>query len=389
LQYINKHYFRPIIAFLLSDKIKTKKMKKIGLQITVLVFALLLSFANTKASENPTLDSNNVLLEYCTGTWCGYCPCAHQIINNSILPSFPNTVIVAYHGTGSDPWYAYSQTMISAFGFSAYPTGIIGRTTGIVSRSAWYSYVSSQASLQPGVTTTITNKLYNAATKLLTATANFTAVQNLPAGDYRVMVIITESNIIYPQNHYASCGYTGYINDYVHAHVVKHVVNPPYGDSVTTQAWNTGITKTKQISLTLPTDVIYSNCNLVVFVYKNGAPLSSGAPVQNAKDAAVNTFSVTGAENSNEIIKDYYLSQNYPNPFNPRTNIRFNITKDGFTTLKIYDISGKEVAIYLDQFLKAGLYNVDFNGANLSSGVYFYRLVSNDFSETKKMILTK
>jgi hypothetical protein len=361
-------------------------MKKIGLQITVLVFALLLSFANTKASENPTIDSNNVLLEYCTGTWCQWCPCAHTIITENILPYYPNTIIVAYHGTGSDPWYAPSQTMLSTFGFTNYPTGIVGRITGIVSRTAWPSYVSSQSAQQPGVTTTITNKLYNATTRLLTATVSFTAVQNLLAGDYRISVIITEGNLIYPQTGNSSC--TGGTN-YVHSHVVKYVMNPPYGDSITTQAWNTGITKTKQVSITLPSDIIYSNSDFIVFAYSNGAPLSSGAPVQNAKTTPVTTFTLTGTEGSNEIVKDYFLSQNYPNPFNPMTNIRFNIPKDGFTTLKVYDISGKEVAIYLEQFLKAGLYNVDFNGANLSSGVYFYRLVSNDFSETKKMILTK
>ncbi|MFA5403737.1 MAG: Omp28-related outer membrane protein [Ignavibacteria bacterium] len=366
-------------------------MKKIILQICVVFIALILSFASTKA-DNPaisTVDTNNVLLEYCTGTWCGYCPCGHQIINDNIMPAFPKTIVVGYHGTSSDPWYAYSQPMLSAFGLSSYPTGIIGRTTGIVSRSSWYSYVSTQSAQQPGVTMNITNKLYNEASRLISATANFTATQDLQAGDYRMMVIVTESNLVYPQNFYAACGTAGYHNDYVHAHVVKHVVNAPYGDSLTSNAWNTGVTISKQISFTLPSHIIYNNADFVVFVYKNGSPLSSNAAVQNAEDAPVASFTLTGVEKSNEIVNDYYLGQNYPNPFNPMTNIRFNVIKDGFTTLKVYDISGKEVVTYLNQFIKAGQYNVDFNGANLSSGVYFYNLTSGDYSDTKKMILVK
>lgn len=360
-------------------------MKKLLLTVFVLVFV----FFGLTSQKAYSLDTNNVLLEYCTGTWCGYCPCAHQIIANNILPSYPNTVIVAYHGTGSDPWYAYSQTMISTFGFTGYPTGIIGRVTGIVSRSTWYSYVSSQATQQPGITTAITNKQYNPVTRLLTADVSFTAKQNFTAGDYRYMVILTEDNLIYPQNFYSTCGGNGYQNDYVHKHVVKHVVNPPYGDQITNQAWNTGVTITKQVSITVPTHIIYTNANFVVFGYTNGTPLSSGAPVQNAEDVLVNTFTLTGVEKTNEITKDYYLGQNYPNPFNPMTNIRFNIPKDGFTTLKVYDIRGKQVALYLSQFIKAGQYNVDFNGTNLSSGVYYYKLESGNFSDVKKMILVK
>jgi hypothetical protein len=360
-------------------------MKKVLLIVSFLVFLSCGMFSQKAYS----VDTNNVLLEYCTGTWCGYCPCGHQIIRDNIMPAYPNTIVVGYHGTSSDPWYAYSQSMLSAFGLSSYPTGIIGRTTGIVSRSAWYSYVSTQATQQPGVTMNITNKLYNEASRLISATANFTAAQDLPAGDYRMMVIVTESNLVYPQNFYASCGTAGYHNDYVHSHVVKHVVNPPYGDALTANAWNTGVTISQQISFTLPSHIIYNNADFVVFAYKNGSPLSSGAAVQNAKDAPVAAFTLTGVEKSNEIVNDYSLGQNYPNPFNPMTNIRFSIPKDGFTTLIVYDISGKQVALYLSQFIKAGQYNVDFNGANLASGIYYYKLTSGNYSDTKKMILVK
>ncbi len=92
---------------------------------------------------------------------------------------------------------------------------------------------------------------------------------------------------------------------------------------------------------------------------------------------------------STEVPSKYSLSQNYPNPFNPTTNIKFAVAKAGLVTLKVYDLSGKEVASLVNDNLAAGTYNYAFNGAKLSSGIYFYSLRSNDFSETKKMMLIK
>jgi len=89
------------------------------------------------------------------------------------------------------------------------------------------------------------------------------------------------------------------------------------------------------------------------------------------------------------VPENYSLSQNYPNPFNPTTKINFSITKSGLTTLKVYDLLGKEVATLINQNLNAGTYVADFDGANLSSGVYFYKLEVNGFTEVKRMTLLK
>jgi len=92
---------------------------------------------------------------------------------------------------------------------------------------------------------------------------------------------------------------------------------------------------------------------------------------------------------SSEVPSSYLLKQNYPNPFNPTTNINFSLPKSGLVTLKIYDISGREVAVLLNEVKSAGSYLVGFNAAGLPSGAYFYRLTSGNFSETKKMMLIK
>ena len=96
-----------------------------------------------------------------------------------------------------------------------------------------------------------------------------------------------------------------------------------------------------------------------------------------------------------EIPQSISLSQNYPNPFNPVTNLEFEIpavlhgASPGFVSLKVYNIVGKEIATLVDGNLNPGIYKYKFDGSNLTSGVYFYTLKVNGFSETKKMILLK
>ncbi len=99
---------------------------------------------------------------------------------------------------------------------------------------------------------------------------------------------------------------------------------------------------------------------------------------------------LTGISNNhNPVPKSYSLSQNYPNPFNPTTNIKFDIPRTGNVRLVVYDMLGNEVALLVNNDLKAGSYTTDFNASNLASGVYFYKLVSDGFIDTKRMILVK
>jgi len=85
----------------------------------------------------------------------------------------------------------------------------------------------------------------------------------------------------------------------------------------------------------------------------------------------------------------FELSQNYPNPFNPATLIKYQIPQDGFVTLKVYDVLGSEVKSLVNEFKKAGYYEIEFNANDLPSGVYLYKLQSEAFSSVKKMILAR
>jgi hypothetical protein len=94
-------------------------------------------------------------------------------------------------------------------------------------------------------------------------------------------------------------------------------------------------------------------------------------------------------ENTTSIPLAYSLSQNYPNPFNPSTVISYSLPAAGFVSLKIYDITGKEVTKLVNQKLDAGRYETEFFANSLASGMYFYKLEAGDFTETKRMILIK
>ncbi len=114
--------------------------------------------------------------------------------------------------------------------------------------------------------------------------------------------------------------------------------------------------------------------------------------IKNRINFSLNSKS-NGLANTNPF--EFALTQNYPNPFNPSTVISYSLANEGFVTLKVYNNIGQQVAELVNTNQSAGIYNVTFNSATLSSGVYFYRLVvnslgdANGFTDTKKMLMIK
>ncbi len=114
-------------------------------------------------------------------------------------------------------------------------------------------------------------------------------------------------------------------------------------------------------------------------------------------DSLLNTSEYIGVEQiSNNVPKSFYLFNNYPNPFNPTTTIKYEIPKDAEITIRVYDLLGREV-FSINEYKKAGSYEVKFDGANLASGMYLYSLEVSDpstgsgrgYMDTKKMVLLK
>ena len=121
--------------------------------------------------------------------------------------------------------------------------------------------------------------------------------------------------------------------------------------------------------------------------------LNSVTKLKELSDIAQNLYNsgfVIGVNQISLIVpQSYMLHQNYPNPFNPNTKIKMEIAKLCNVKLVVYDILGREVAKLVNEKLKPGTYEVEFDGSNYASGVYFYKMVTNNFSETKRMLMIK
>jgi hypothetical protein len=355
----------------------------------ILVTFLALSFVGTKESYSET---RSVLLEFCTGTWCPWCPCGDYTAEQLLL-AHPNMIVLAYHGPhlyGGDPFTDFNgYSIISTLTFAAYPTGIVDRTNSpnnpYYDYTMWTNGVNNEYNSNPNTVFNVhvTANSYNSSTRVLTSTISSTALQNL-TDQYMINCILTEDGVVYPQSSNNVCIPGG--SSYVHKWIVRNMVNGVTGQNVNSGTWNQNQTITTNVNTTLDNAWIDVNCNLVVFVYKSSSPLYL-ANVQQATTQSVT--SPLGIKGISEIPKNYTLSQNYPNPFNPTTNIKFSIAKDGNVSLKIYDITGAVVQTYVDGFMRAGSYNAEVDASNLASGVYFYTLKTSDFMQTKKMILVK
>ena len=106
-------------------------------------------------------------------------------------------------------------------------------------------------------------------------------------------------------------------------------------------------------------------------------------------DEAISYWQIVPVETETDNYITFDLSQNYPNPFNPTTTIKYQIPELSFVTLKIYDVLGSEVATLINEEKPVGSYDVEWVAAGLPSGIYFYRIQTGNFIETKKMLLLK
>lgn len=252
----------------------------------------------------------NPVLEEVTGTWCQWCPCGHDVMEE-ILQSMPNAIMIGYHGpaNGSDPFsYFPGNQIISLFGFSGYPTAVIDRVSGIQSRGSWSGLMSGRYNVPANVFISAEHS-FDTNTREFSATFDFAALTDLN-GQYNYSVILLESGMIWSQAGNGSCPGGG---NYVHKHVVRSMMNGALGEEVINGVWNKPVkstspeylfsetnsstefsavlynnSSTKTMNYTVPTpggpgpDMVWDSCEVVVLVYESNSPLSSNAEIQQA-----------------------------------------------------------------------------------------------------------
>lgn len=170
------------------------------------------------------------------------------------------------------------------------------------------------------------------------------------------------------------------------------------GDACLKQGWyDSTSADVRNIMNTGPFTMNAGDTQVVVYSYTIARGSSNNQSVcalltasDNVKNYYYNCFSLIGIEPVNNIVPlKYSLEQNYPNPFNPSTSIKFSVPEAGSVSLVIYDALGRIVKELLNEKIPAGIYSADFNAADYPSGIYFYRLSAENYSETKKMVLVK
>jgi agmatine/peptidylarginine deiminase len=180
---------------------------------------------------------------------------------------------------------------------------------------------------------------------------------------------------------------------------VKAYVKTKSGVANAKMFWTTDTTQAfTQVNMTAAGDTFTANIpaqplNTKLYYYIS-ATSNSGRTVTKPLPAPSGNFrfmvtTTTGVTTNSSNVTSYGLAQNFPNPFNPATTIKYSLPKAGFVKLQVYDIAGKVVRTLTNEVQQPGEYKVDFNAADLTSGVYFYRLDAGEFSQVRKMLLIK
>ncbi|MGH2575596.1 MAG: T9SS type A sorting domain-containing protein [Ignavibacteria bacterium] len=169
--------------------------------------------------------------------------------------------------------------------------------------------------------------------------------------------------------------------------------NQIYGLRIADTSWTRFLPNTIDTAANRPTIAVKTQTDTIRFFLFGGFAYPN--VIANSERYAFSPGVIGISSNNTGIPRNYSLSQNYPNPFNANSKIKFDLpltkgeTKEGAVTLKIYDILGREVAVLVNEKLKPGSYEVDFDGTNYPSGVYFYRIITDEFTNSKKMLLIK
>lgn len=257
-------------------------------------------FAMTSDSYS---QQKNPLIEFCTGTWCQWCPCGDITIEN-LLVTYPNLIPLAYHGpAGQDPYSIFpGNEIINLMGYSGYPTATVNRSSALGDYTTWTSKVSTQASAIATVSIDITRS-FDQSTGQLEATVDMTALEDL-TGQFKYNIVLTEDSLIYNQVNNGAC-VTGGPN-WIHEWVVRAMINGASGENVNSgSTWNNGEMISKTVSYTVPSNLNYEKCELVVFVYKQSSPLYMSEVQQAEKFPLIPVdYLVAGNQTSPDVIAD-------------------------------------------------------------------------------------
>jgi hypothetical protein len=339
------------------------------------IFVILFVFSSVSFSQAP----RRVLFEEATSANCGPCASSNPILDAWLMANMSNTVAIKYHPNfgANDPMYSANPTQnterVNYCGINAYPTcngdGLLFDCCWPFSASCFTSVLNQRLAVSTPVNISVTD--VRIAGDSIKSTIVINLSSNLPAGNYKLRVMAVEGKVHF-NTAPGTNGETDFYQVFRWAYPNTAGINAP----TTSGTYNYSYTY-KRLANWVDTSIF-----TVAFIQNdvNKEVINSGRGF----------FIPTGISNNNSLIPEKYsLSQNFPNPFNPVTKINFDIPKSGLTTLKVYDILGNLVYTLVNGNLNAGSYNYEFDGSDLASGIYYFRITSGSFADAKKMTLIK
>jgi hypothetical protein len=323
-------------------------------------------------------EERNVLVEVFTNSHCPVCPPAHNTLlaydQNS--PNAENINYIFYHMAypySDDALYqantSDSQGRDLYYGpFGSTPKAFFDGTIQQNNYGSWDELLDQRATASSPLRIALTG---TKADNIININAEVIRTGNITTTDLVIHFVVVENVFYQGRNNIAN-----------HRNVMRRMVTSPAGESFSI---NENETKLFSKPINLSSGWIPDSLGVAVFVQS-----SSSKEVHQSAHISYSELQLTGIDDGDaEVPGKYYLEQNYPNPFNPVTNIKFSIQHSGFVQLKLYDVLGREINTLVNEYKTHGFYEIEFDAGEISGGVYFYKLQSGNYSDTKKMILLK
>ena len=350
-------------------------------------FIILIILGSLLASTGMAQNPKRLLVDDLTSTWCGHCVCMDSMLHKVILPQYPGTIILAYHGMNSAYFRTKPYSLVPPLAFGEAPCAIPDRRSPTLHVQEMHDSIVAMYARIPeaSVKIDLLNRIWNPATRTVSFTVSATAIDTNMTGLFRINVMIIESNLISLQWISEECGPNKEDTAYNHMNVVRDVFYPWQGDSLIGPVWPQNQTIERNYNMILDSVVVPGNCEFVVYVDKMGPKPDSLylCPIQQA-----NKQPVTGTLGQDDQPGPATaILTVYPNPARNQINIHLRIKDEASSKIMIFNASGEKVKQIAPQHLKQGTYNLELSTAGLPPGNYTIVLYNGDSKVSKKIII--
>ncbi len=344
------------------------------------LFLIIIAFVILSSNAYTQTTTRAVFFEGFTSSTCPPCATQNPYMASYLAQKGDSVISVKYHvgwpSPGNDPMYLANTVQNYDrryyYGVNSVP---YTRVDGLAFTQNYSNHAGLNALVYPrlAIPTPISISIVDQRIPgdSIKSTITVTNLSTLPAGSYFVRVMALENRIIYS----TPPGTNG-------ESIFPHVFRRSYPTSQGTTHPLAAGTYTYIITYKIESAWVGNNMHTLAFVQEDNSKEIYNVGGKWTLPTAIVPI-------SNEIPKDFSVSQNYPNPFNPKTTVEFSLPKDENTTLKVFNSLGKEVGTYHSGNTKAGKYKIVIDATEWSSGLYFYKIQSGSFSETKRMMLVK